>query len=197
MTEGQQQGQDSGQQQEAAQAPQQQAPPQVDTNAIAAAARRDGEDSGFSKAEKELGLSVEEARQVIEAHKKRSDAEKTAEQRLTERETELSGLKDESKSHKQRADRYEKIVKANVDSQLEAMPEDIKDLLSNFDVGGQFEWLTKHGAKYVAAPEPEEGQQQQRRAPDASRRESIPGLNESNQSFNDILRQRGLSSGVS
>jgi hypothetical protein len=169
----------------------------LDTNAIAAAARRDGEESGYSKAAKDLGVSIDEAKEILESHRKRSDAEKTAEQRLSEREGELNTLKEESTGQKKRADRYEKIVKANVDAQLERIGDEaITELLSGFDVAGQFEWLTKHGAKYIAAPEAQE-EGSQRRAPDATRKESIPGLSDSNQSFNDILRRKGLSGGVS
>jgi hypothetical protein len=178
----------------------QQSPPLPDTNAIAAAARRDGETDGYAKAARELGVSVEDAKKILDDHKKRSDAEKTAEQRLSERDGELATSKGETKEEKKRADRYEKIVKANVDTQLDLIGDEaIKDLLSNFDVAGQFEWLTKHGAKYVQAPEgqPEKQDQlQDLRGPDATRKVNIPGLDESNQSFNDILRERGLSSGV-
>jgi hypothetical protein len=180
--------------------PQQQTP---DANAIAAAARRDGEGTGYGNAEKDLGMSVDDAKRVLADAKKRSDAEKTAEQKLSEREGELSTAREETSSQKKRADRYEKIVKASVDKQLEAINDEaITDLLANFDVAGQFEWLTKHGAKYAGTPEgTQQGddtqQGQQHRAPDATRTTQIPGLDESSQAFNDILRQRGLSSGVS
>ena len=197
-----QQGQDGGGQDTSGQqptTPQQQQPP--DTNAIAAAARREGEGTGYANAAKELGVTIDEAKQILADHKKRSDAEKTAEERLRERDGELSTAKEETSSQKKRADRYEKIVKASVDQQLGLIEDEaIKDLLSNFDVAGQFEWLTKHGAKYVSPPEGDDAaaqQQQQRRAPDATRTQQIPGLDESSQNFNDLLRRRGLSSGVS
>jgi DNA-binding transcriptional MerR regulator len=196
---GQGQGQGQQGQGQGGQATQSQAP---DANAIAAAARREGEGTGYANAAKELGVSIEEAKQILSDHKKRSDAEKTAEQKLSEREGELTTAKDETKAEKKRADRYEKIVKASVDKQLEAIDDEaITDLLSNFDVAGQFEWLTKHGAKYIGTTEGDNGQTskdgKQRTAPDTSRSTHIPGLDESSQAFNDILRQRGLSSGVS
>lgn len=175
--DGQQGGsQDSGQQGGTQQQQgQQQSPPPPNTDAIAAAARRDGEANGYANAAKELGVSIEEAKRILDDHKKRSDAEKTATERLTEREGELTTANAEKDEQKKRADRYEKIVKASVESQLENVEDDaIKDLLSGMDVGGQFEWLTKHGAKYVKAPEgqddggqddgkQDDGQQQRRK----------------------------------
>jgi DNA-binding transcriptional MerR regulator len=192
------QGQQQGGQQQGQQTP--------DANAIARAARLEGEGTGYANAAKELGVSIEEAKTILADAKKRSDAEKTAEQKLTDREADLNTANETTKAEKKRADRYEKIVKANVDAQLQNIDDEaITELLSNFDVAGQFEWLTKHGAKYVGTPTGDAGdgggQQdggQQRRAPDASGQQGkIPGLDESSQAFNDILRQRGLSSGVS
>jgi hypothetical protein len=203
---GQQQGGQQGTQQQAQgrqQNPQGQQTPPVDTDAIAAAARRDGDADGYSRAARELGVSIDDAKQILADAKKRSDAEKTAEQRLSERDGELATAKEESSNHKKRADRYEKIVKARVEAQLEAINDDaIKDLLSGFDVAGQFEWLTKHGAKYIKAPEGQQDDSQQQgddqlRGPDATRKDRIPGLDDANQNFNDILRERGLSGGVS
>jgi hypothetical protein len=199
----QQQGQQQGQQQQQGT----QTPPPVDTNAIAAAARRDGETGGYSNAERDLGMTISDAKNILADAKKRADADKTASEKLTERETELQTAQTQASDEKKRADRYEKIIQANVDAQLKLIEDEaISELLSGMDVGGQFDWLTKHGAKYVKAPEgqqqdgQQQGQQQadgqQHRAPDATQQQA-PGLTPAGQQFNDLLRQRGLSTGLS
>jgi hypothetical protein len=216
---GQQQGggqQDSGQQGGGQQQQNQQQPPappqqqQPSADSIARAARLDGEGEGYQKAARELGVSIEEAKNIIQDHRQKADAEKTAQQRLADREGELKTAQEESTNHKKRADAYEKVMKDAVAGQIDLIADEgIKELLSSMDVAGQFGWLQKHGAKYVQQQQGQQQDDQQQQGPpdqfqqlqnlqgpDATRRERIPGLGDADQQFNDILRERGLSSGV-
>ena len=207
--QGSQQQQGGAQQQQSGGQQQSQQP---SADSIARAARLDGEGEGYAKAARELGVSIEEAKNIIQDHRQKADAEKTAQQRLADREGELKTAQEESTNHKKRADAYEKVMKDAVDGQLNLIADEaIKELLSGMDVAGQFGWLQKHGAKYVQVQQQQQqdsGQQQQQvpdqmqqlqqlRGPDASQQDQrIPGLNDASQQFNDILRERGLSSGV-
>jgi hypothetical protein len=206
--QGGQQGQQQGQQQQPQGQQQQGQQPSADS--IARAARLDGEGEGYAKAARELGVTIDDAKQIIADHKKRSDAEKSAQDLLTEREGELTTAKTQAGDEKKRADRYEKVIKSSVDAQLQLIGDEaIKELLSGMDVAGQFDWLTKHGRKYIQPVQGQGDDDQQRqgppdqfqqldqlRGPDASRKDRIPGLDDANQQMNDILRERGLSSGV-
>jgi hypothetical protein len=206
------QGQGQGQQGQQQQGQQQGGQQQPNADSIARAARLDGEGEGYAKAARELGVSIDDAKQIIQEHKKRSDAEKSAQDLLTEREGELNTAKTQASEEKKRADRYQKVIQGSVDAQLQLIGDEaIKELLSGMDVAGQFDWLTKHGRKYIQLPEGQQDDQTQQqrqgtpdqfqqldqlRGPDATRRDKIPGLDDANQQMNDILRERGLSSGV-
>ncbi|MDP9478354.1 MAG: hypothetical protein M3R38_22180 [Actinomycetota bacterium] len=158
--------------------------------------REEAREAERKRVQEEYGdIPPEEAKRLREEAREREDADKDAQTRLQERDQALKEAKTEGKGHKERADRYEAIVKASVEAQTEALPEDIRDLLSSFDVAGQFEWLAKHGEKYRAMDE--EPTQQQRRAPDASRSRTQEGtamgasdLDSAKRRFNEGLFSR-------
>ncbi len=165
---------------------------QEDLNKIAGSRAKEAAEAKEREVSDSLGVTLDEAKALISEARQRQDAEKDAQTKVQERDETIKTVKSEAKAEKDRAERYEAIVKASVESQTEALPEDIRDLLSSFDVAGQFEWLTKHGAKYRQGEEPEAVP---RRAPDANRQPTTQG-NDADKSFMDLLRNRGLSAGT-
>lgn len=146
--------------------------PLSERDSAAAAARREGASEGESKATQKLleryGVEkVEDLDAAIQAAKEREDAEKSAADRLSEREGELSTVKEERKSFKERAERAEDALQTYLEKQREGIREEIVPLLDRMDVVDQLSYISEHGEKLRAEPEPEP---QTRRAPDASRR---------------------------
>jgi hypothetical protein len=165
---------------------------QDDVNKVAGKRAREAAEAKERELSASLGVSVDEARDLIRKAQEREDANKDAQTRLQEREAALKTAKDEAKAHQQKADRYEQIVRASVEAQLELMPEDIRDLLSEFEVAVQFEKLSKHGDKWRGATASDDPAPP-RRAPDASRRTEGASQIDEEQSFADTLRRLAFS----
>lgn len=143
--------------------------PASEKNSAAAAARREGEDEGKTKRERELmeryGVeSLEDLDAAVKAAKDKADAEKTAQDKLTERETELSSVKEERKTFKERAERAEGALKVYLDTEREGLPEHIITLLDKMDPVDQLSYISDNREHL----KPEE--KKENRAPDANNR---------------------------
>ncbi|MDP9474437.1 MAG: hypothetical protein M3R38_01840 [Actinomycetota bacterium] len=172
--------------------------PAAERDSAAAAARREGDKEGYTKAQTELldRYGVENLDQLdaaIKAAKDKADAEKSAQDRLVEREQELASAKDERKSYKERAEKAEGVLKTYLDKQREGIREEIVPLLDRMPVVEQLAYIVEHGDKLKSAPEPEP---EPRRAPDATngRMARYGDRSDSVASFNDRLRAQAFRS---
>ena len=151
--------------------------PLSERDSAAAAARREGASEGESKATQRLleryGVEkVEDLDAAIQAAKEREDAEKSAADKLSDRESELSSTKEENKALKSDLNRYKEALEGYLVTQREGIREEIIPLLDRMDVVDQLSYISEHGEKLRAEPEPEP---QVRRAPDASKRSAPNG----------------------
>jgi hypothetical protein len=144
---------------------------QRDVNKAAGAARKDGQGEGARQREQEiadsLGVSVDEAKDIIEAHREREEANRTqaekAEKRAEKAEKKLQDLAGASEER----DRYKAVVENFAQTQREGLPDAVQALLDNLDPASQLEWLSENRESFVKAEEPPA--RQVRKAPDVTR----------------------------
>lgn len=144
---------------------------QKDLNKAAGAARKDGQGEGARQREQEisesLGVSVEEAREIITAHQEREEANKTAAEKAAKRAEKAEGKLADLTGAAEERDRYKSVVEAFATTQREGLPDAVQSLLDNLDPASQLEWLAENRESFVKAEEPE--QRQVRRAADVSK----------------------------
>jgi hypothetical protein len=185
MTEGNDQSSTTQDTNEGNQGPQQpQVPagyvPLTERDSAAAAARRDGEASGKSAAEKALleryGVSsFDDLDAAVKAARDRADAEKTAQDRLADRENDLKAARDDAKAQKERADRYETVLNTYLEKEREGLPKHILAALDAMnDVPAQLDYIAEYRSDFVAPQESEtNANSQRRRAPDTTPRINV------------------------
>lgn len=140
---------------------------QADVNKAAGSARKDGRGEGAREREQqiadELGVSLDDAKQIIQDHNQREEANRSEAEKAVKRAEKAEGKLTKLEGAAEERDRYKAVVESYAESQREGLPESVQKLLDNLDPADQLEWLAENREEYLSASKEEETPAEKRR----------------------------------